>query len=242
MFEGEGDGAGRFCCGTRCARAMLPTRSLLHVFCFLFFSLCCFFFFFFWIFWRAAASALIAAPPVPSDQNAVQEFTFTRDCSIPRSATNFNMSRVLRPSFALPPSHLPRPSRSNWNSISSTTPPTCTNTFRLAPSDFAFLFDECKRCFYLKVHRKLARPRAPFPTIFGTIDTAMKKHFRGLRTEDIVPQMPPGTFLCEENDAWVECTPISPPGYEHRVYIRGMVGCMLVCSFFWQAVLFWSDV
>lgn len=137
------------------------------------------------------------------------------------------MSRALRSSFALPPPPLPRRSRCTWKSVSTSTPPTCNSSFRLAPSDFAFLFEECKRCFYLKVHKQLPRPRAPFPSIFGNIDTAMKRHFRGLRTEDVVPQLPPGTFLCEDNDAWVECNPISPPGHEHSVYIRGMVSCTL---------------
>ena len=96
-------------------------------------------------------------------------------------------------------------------------------SFRLSPSDFAFLWEECQRCFYLKAHKKLYRPRAPFPTVFGTIDTGMKRHFRGLRTDEIMPAMRSGTFLCEEKDAWVESTPITPPGHNASIYIRGMV-------------------
>lgn len=95
--------------------------------------------------------------------------------------------------------------------------------FRLAPSDFAFLWNECKRCFYLKAHKKLYRPRAPFPSIFGVIDLGMKRHFRGLPTQGVIPEMKPGTFLCEDTDAWVECKPITPPGHTDSVYIRGMV-------------------
>lgn len=98
-----------------------------------------------------------------------------------------------------------------------------SQTFRLAPSDFAFLWEECKRCFYLKAHGQLYRPRAPFPSIFGTIDVAMKRHFQGLRTTSILPDMPPGVFLCEEEDAWVESLPISVPNHSASVYVRGMV-------------------
>lgn len=101
--------------------------------------------------------------------------------------------------------------------------PVLKGPFRLAPSDFAFLWNECKRCFYFKAHKKLYRPRAPFPSIFGTIDSGMKTHFRGLPTQKLIPEMKPGTFLCEENDAWVECKPITPPGHSQSVYIRGMV-------------------
>lgn len=99
--------------------------------------------------------------------------------------------------------------------------------FRLAPSDFAFLWEECKRCFYLKAHGQLYRPRAPFPSIFGTIDVAMKRHFRGLHTTSVLPDMPPGVFLCEEEDAWVESLPITVPNHSASVYIRGMV-CSLI--------------
>ncbi|KAJ8908026.1 hypothetical protein NDN08_008123 [Rhodosorus marinus] len=76
--------------------------------------------------------------------------------------------------------------------------------FRLAPSDFAFLWKECKRCFYLKGHGLLYRPRAPFPSIFNKIDLGMKEFFKGKRTESVLPDMPLGEFLCEEDDAWVE--------------------------------------
>lgn len=98
---------------------------------------------------------------------------------------------------------------------------------RLAPSDFAFLWEECQRCFYLKAHKKMYRPRAPFPSIFNAIDLAMKRHLRGLRTTDVLPEMKPGVFLCEDDDAWVECMPITPPGAQRSVYIRGMLDCLV---------------
>lgn len=98
---------------------------------------------------------------------------------------------------------------------------------RLAPSDFAFLWEECHRCFYLKAHKKLYRPRAPFPSIFNAIDLAMKRHLRGLRTTDVLPEMKPGVFLCEDDDAWVECLPITPPRASRSVYVRGMLDCLV---------------
>lgn len=97
------------------------------------------------------------------------------------------------------------------------------HSYRLAPSDFAFLWEECKRCFYLKAHKKLYRPRAPFPSIFGTIDLAMKLHLRGLPTNELLPEMSKGVFLCESEDAWVESKPITVLGHESSVFIRGMV-------------------
>ena len=53
----------------------------------------------------------------------------------------------------------------------------------LSPSDFAFLWDDCPRCFYLKVARKQPRPSSPFPSVFGRIDRAMKEFYLGERAE-----------------------------------------------------------
>ncbi|GAB0496145.1 hypothetical protein MMPV_007455 [Pyropia vietnamensis] len=99
--------------------------------------------------------------------------------------------------------------------------------FRLAPSDFAFLWDSCARCFYLKAHGMLYRPRAPFPSVFGTIDLEMKRYFRGRLTGEVLPAMPPGEFLCEDEDAWVESVPLSVPGHSSTVYIRGKLDCLV---------------
>jgi hypothetical protein len=51
----------------------------------------------------------------------------------------------------------------------------------LSPSDFAFLWDDCPRCFYRKIVEKERRPRSPFPSVFGKIDRAMKQHYLGER-------------------------------------------------------------
>ena len=53
------------------------------------------------------------------------------------------------------------------------------NNWKLSPSDFVFLYEECKRCFYLKVARDYQRPRGPFPKIFTIIDGLMKDFFDG---------------------------------------------------------------
>lgn len=47
-------------------------------------------------------------------------------------------------------------------------------TFTLSPSDFAWLYDQCKRCWYLKLHR-FAPAKDSLPKVFRTIDGAMKQ-------------------------------------------------------------------
>jgi CRISPR/Cas system-associated exonuclease Cas4 (RecB family) len=93
------------------------------------------------------------------------------------------------------------------------------NTYKLSPSDLTFLWDECKRCFYLKVVHKIARPSAPFPAIFTRIDGLMKDFFAGKNTHEIFPGLPPG--LVQFGEKWVESQPISLPEHSSICYIRG---------------------
>ncbi len=93
-------------------------------------------------------------------------------------------------------------------------------TFKLSPSDFGFLWEECKRCFYLKVARGFDRPPSPFPKIFNVIDKQMKERFTDKRTETMAPDMPPGVVY--KSDEWVQSVPIELPGRSVSFYIRGI--------------------
>lgn len=91
--------------------------------------------------------------------------------------------------------------------------------YKLSPSDFAFLWEECKRCFYLKHVSGFSRPPGPFPRIFGVIDTAMRNHFMDGGTHMMSPKLPPGRVVYGEK--WVQSEPIALPGHEATLYIRG---------------------
>src|SRR2546427_1474545 len=95
--------------------------------------------------------------------------------------------------------------------------PPCT--FRLSPSDFAFLWEECKRCFYLKIVKGFRRPSSPMPKIFTNIDLQMKQCFAGKRTAQVVPALPGGVF--EYSEKWVQSGPIVVPGHAAQCVIRG---------------------
>jgi PD-(D/E)XK nuclease superfamily len=77
---------------------------------------------------------------------------------------------------------------------------------KLSPSDFAFLWEECKRCFYLKVVKGFDRPRTAFPTIFGTIDRAMTGCYDGMPSQAIATGMPDGVIRAGQR--WVRSRPI----------------------------------
>jgi len=82
-------------------------------------------------------------------------------------------------------------------------------TWSLSPTDLTFLWDECRRCFYNKVVLRQARPRGPFPKVFGAIDRAMKDFCLGEQAEALVPGMP---GVIGHGDRWVKSVPIGLPG------------------------------
>ena len=98
------------------------------------------------------------------------------------------------------------------------TPPTSTS-WKLSPSDLTFLWDECPRCFYLKVVHGFTRPSAAFPRIFSRIDQLMKGYFGDLPAAAISPDLPPGVIRFA--DRWVVSQPILLPGHTQSAYIKG---------------------
>lgn len=77
---------------------------------------------------------------------------------------------------------------------------------RLSPSDFAFLYEQCKRCFYMKVVRNIKPPSMPMASIFKKIEALQMKFYDGRRTSELLPELPPGTFRCAERA--VESEPV----------------------------------
>lgn len=94
-----------------------------------------------------------------------------------------------------------------------------SKSWKLSPSDFAFLWEECPRCFYLKVVMGFYRPRPIMPKIFTQIDLEMKGFYTGRRTESIAPGMPPGVVSHDER--WVQSRPIDFPEHSASCFIRG---------------------
>jgi hypothetical protein len=100
-----------------------------------------------------------------------------------------------------------------------------TTPFKLSPSDLTFLWDECKRCFYLKVAAEYPRPAAAFPSIFSKIDGLMKHYFEGKATAEISPSLPPGFVM--HGEKWVQSLPITFPDRAAECYLRGKFDTVL---------------
>lgn len=91
--------------------------------------------------------------------------------------------------------------------------------WKLSPSDFAFLWEECKRCFYLKVAQGFQRPFTPFPKIFTIIAALEKDFFDGKSTTQISSNLPPGKVVYGEK--YIRSEVISFDGVDGSCYISG---------------------
>lgn len=96
----------------------------------------------------------------------------------------------------------------------------------LSPSDFGFLWAECKRCYYLQVVQDVRRPRAPFPSIFTRIDSAMKHRFAGDQWHSIGPLEP--SFKILHDEKMIRSTPIVQQGHSVQIAIRGKFDSVLM--------------
>jgi hypothetical protein len=94
------------------------------------------------------------------------------------------------------------------------------SSFKLSPSELTFLWDECPRCFYLKVALGIPRPAMAFPKIFSSIDLLMKRMFEGKTTAEVLPDLPPGKVIFGGN--WVQSVPI---------HVHGSASCYIAGKF-----------
>jgi len=91
--------------------------------------------------------------------------------------------------------------------------------YKLAPTDITYAYEDCKRCFVLKVKRGIDRPSIRFPQVFGKIGALQDAYYAGRRTEEFCRDLPPG--VVKYGEKWVECQPIRFPDRPNGCFIRG---------------------
>ncbi len=91
--------------------------------------------------------------------------------------------------------------------------------YKLSPSDFAFLYEGCKRCYYLKVVHGISQPSIPLPSVFTKIASLLKDYYDGKLTRELHPDLPPGTVKYGEQ--WVKSDLIRLPNRTSTCFING---------------------
>jgi len=86
---------------------------------------------------------------------------------------------------------------------------------KLSPSDFAYLYEECKLCYWLKVKKGIYQPSMPMPGVFSAINTRIQSTLVKKNLQTLSKDLPEG--LVEIQEGWVESIPV--PGTS--VFIKG---------------------
>jgi len=86
---------------------------------------------------------------------------------------------------------------------------------KLSPSDFAYLYEECKLCYCLKVKFGIFQPSMPMPGVFSTMNSIMQGSVVGKNLKSISDSLPDGVVVKQEGFVESKIVP------ESSVFIKG---------------------
>lgn len=69
--------------------------------------------------------------------------------------------------------------------------------YKLSPSDFGYLWNDCKHCYYHKVKFGITQPGI-FPAMFGRINSLLQNSIMGMNLKDIHLDLPSGIIALQE--------------------------------------------
>lgn len=87
--------------------------------------------------------------------------------------------------------------------------------YKLSPSDFAYLWEDCKYCYYNKIKNGVMLPSMPMPGVFSAINSRLQGNLVGKNLKTLSQALPDGQVINQEG--WVES--IIVPGTD--VFIKG---------------------
>ena len=96
--------------------------------------------------------------------------------------------------------------------------------YTLSPSDCAFLWKDCPRCFWFKVKHGLTQPRSIMPSIFNVIDGSMKRRLNEVPISDFVAGAPDS--LVHNHDGRV-CSKIYESRFGVGLVVNGIYDTVL---------------
>lgn len=66
--------------------------------------------------------------------------------------------------------------------------------YKLSPSDFKYLWEDCKHCYWRKVRQGIYLPSIGMPGIFGKMNNLLQNALIGKNLHELHPDLPPGVF------------------------------------------------
>lgn len=87
--------------------------------------------------------------------------------------------------------------------------------YKLSPSDFAYLYEECKFCYYQKIKYGIYQPSMPMPGVFSAINTRIQGTLVDKNLRELYQDLPDG--IVESQEGFVESKIVSGTD----VFIKG---------------------
>lgn len=78
--------------------------------------------------------------------------------------------------------------------------------YKLSPSDFKYLWNDCKHCYYQKVKYGIVLPTIGLPGVFTKMNGLLQASIQGKNLKDINPDLPSG--IIEVKEGYLKSAPI----------------------------------
>lgn len=79
---------------------------------------------------------------------------------------------------------------------------------KLSPSDFRYLFEDCKHCYYQKINFGITLPSIGLPGVFSKMNSLLQTSIQGMNLQAINPDLPSGIITLSEG--FLKSSPIPP--------------------------------
>lgn len=70
--------------------------------------------------------------------------------------------------------------------------------YKLSPSDFRYLWEDCKHCYYQKVKYGITLPSIGIPGVFSKMNGLLQKSLIGMDLQNLNPELPKGKIQVAE--------------------------------------------
>lgn len=88
--------------------------------------------------------------------------------------------------------------------------------YKLSPSDFRYLYEDCKHCYYQKVKHNILLPSIGMPGVFTRMNSLLQNAIIGMDLSEINSNLPHGRV--EVKEGYLKSKPIPP---DHTCFISG---------------------
>ncbi|MEK7112840.1 MAG: PD-(D/E)XK nuclease family protein [Patescibacteria group bacterium] len=80
--------------------------------------------------------------------------------------------------------------------------------YKLSPSDFGYLWNDCKHCFYQKIKHGITLPSIGMPGVFSKMNSLLQGAIMGMNLKDVNSELPSG--IIEVKEGFLRSKPIPP--------------------------------